>query len=523
MMAPPAPDRLEMEVKDFGPIIEAKVDLRPLTVFVGPSNTGKSYLAVLVYALHRFFSGAAKFYRPPAWGRRNFFWRIGFSGADSKSLSKKDRENIFEWVDQLSAHSSSRVDLPEPVSSRIRSYFAGFDDQARYLGDEIGRCFGLEGTADLIRRGGADSARVVLRKHVPVSGGNTEPFEFNLALTKRKTDLQAALPENTPLQVDRSLAAQQCQYVLKFHPMTSWRDDQKPWGALDEETLRQMAGSIIGEIIAIAAPHIVSPLHSAAFYLPADRSGVMHAHRMVVSALIERAALGGLRQAPPTPLLSGVLADFLEQLIALDERKRRKPKTGNDLAEWIEKRMLEGAVRIKNSPTGYPSFQYRPKGWKDDLPLSSASSMVSELAPVVLYLRHVVRQGDVLIVEEPESHLHPAMQAALLRQLAAAVQAGIRVIVTTHSEWLLEALANLVRLSELPESERKEIGDDDTALRPEQVGVWLFEPKGRPRGSVVREVPLDLDAGLFPSGFGDVAEQLHNDWAEITGRIEENR
>ena len=41
---------LEIEVTDFGPIAKAKLDLRPLTVFVGPSNTGKSYLAMLIYA-----------------------------------------------------------------------------------------------------------------------------------------------------------------------------------------------------------------------------------------------------------------------------------------------------------------------------------------------------------------------------------------------------------------------------------------------------------------------------------------
>ena len=38
----PARDTLEIEMADFGPIVEAKIDLRPLTVFVGPSNTGKS-------------------------------------------------------------------------------------------------------------------------------------------------------------------------------------------------------------------------------------------------------------------------------------------------------------------------------------------------------------------------------------------------------------------------------------------------------------------------------------------------
>ena len=55
----PTQDRIELEVKDFGPILEASLDLRPLTVFIGPSNTGKSWLATLIYALHRCFGDDA--------------------------------------------------------------------------------------------------------------------------------------------------------------------------------------------------------------------------------------------------------------------------------------------------------------------------------------------------------------------------------------------------------------------------------------------------------------------------------
>ena len=107
----------------------------------------------------------------------------------------------------------------------------------------------------------------------------------------------------------------------------------------------------------------------------------------------------------------------------------------------------------------------------------NASSMVSELAPVVLYLRHIVLPEDLLVVEEPESHLHPAMQVEFARQLAAVVNSGIRVIITTHSECLLGALANLVKSSELYKGRKSKTGEDDAALRPDQVGVWLFQPK----------------------------------------------
>ncbi len=51
----PEGNPLQLEVSYFGPIAKANIDLRPLTVFVGPSNTGKSYLAILIYALHKHF------------------------------------------------------------------------------------------------------------------------------------------------------------------------------------------------------------------------------------------------------------------------------------------------------------------------------------------------------------------------------------------------------------------------------------------------------------------------------------
>ena len=50
-----------INVKNFGPIEKAEIALRPLTVFVGESNTGKTYLAALIYALHQNFGGLSQF------------------------------------------------------------------------------------------------------------------------------------------------------------------------------------------------------------------------------------------------------------------------------------------------------------------------------------------------------------------------------------------------------------------------------------------------------------------------------
>ena len=59
-----ASNDLEIEVSDFGPISKARIDLRPLTVFVGPGNTGKSYLAIFIYALHKFFNNVGWIFGP---------------------------------------------------------------------------------------------------------------------------------------------------------------------------------------------------------------------------------------------------------------------------------------------------------------------------------------------------------------------------------------------------------------------------------------------------------------------------
>ena len=276
---------------------------------------------------------------------------------------------------------------------------------------------------------------------------------------------------------------------------------------------------LIQEFYRVVVSNIVDPLSNSVHYLPADRTGVMHAQRAVIASLIEGASHTRPQRNERFPVLSGVLGDFLEQLINFGE-----PRGQEHLATNLERQILGGAIFTKNSETGYPMFSYQPQGWRgEDLPLMNTSSMVSELAPVVLYLRHIVQPGDVLIIEEPESHLHPKMQVEFIRQLAAVVNSGVRVMLTTHSEWVLDELTNLVRLSDLAKGRREGIASADFALNHDEVGVWLFEPKQRPKGSVVKEIRFDEEFGGFRSGFDEVALGTYNDYAKISNRIERSR
>ena len=527
---------IELEVKNFGPIVEAKVDLRPFTLFVGPSNTGKSYLAVLIYALHRLFgagysrklrhiSGGFGVDFPVIFGTGHGYRQLRRGGKSTK-LPEEDIEVLFDWIIQTfskgkkeNLSGKSQNPLPEKIAALIRPLFHPIDGSSKHVVGNIARCFGIDSASQLIRIPGAKNAKVVLRRHVGKDADCKEPFAYELRLGTSPS-FTASIPKSNSLRIASGFT--DSPWISPLSLISEIRKRQRK-----SERLSSWLSMLMDELLEIIFPYVVGHVSRPAHYLPADRAGVMHAHRTVVIALVERATSGGIRQEEPTPMLSGVLADFLKQLIALNDVPYKKKGHAGGIAAEIENTMLRGSVRSDASAkTGasYPVFSYLPSGWKEDqnLPLMNVSSMVSELAPVVLYLRHVVRPGDVLIIEEPEAHLHPKMQVEFTRQLAAAVKAGVRVIATTHSEWILEELANLVRISGLSEAERKDISGG-IALESNEVGAWLFQTKERPKGSVVREIPLDRESGTFAAGYDDVAAALHNRWAKIESRLEAKR
>ena len=519
---------LELSVRDFGPIASAEVDFRPLTVFVGPSNTGKSYLAMLVYALHRFFSislvGIADLYRrQPGVSRIHRPATLLGQEKDLRGLYISDEtvEELLELMRRVQVEISDTgyttwddiprysTQLPDSVATLVRTLI---EEGSSNLGDaiveELDRCFGIGRRRRLARWNSRAGAKVLIRRYPREHLHGGKLVEHELAVMSAHAQFKSSIPSDLPMYlVGLDYRA--------FFP-TSW---ELPDVTYDEER-RSLARYMIGDLIDHVMADTVGPLHRLAHYLPADRGGLMTTHKVIVNSLIGRSSLSATHLDEHSPTLPGVHADFLSQLITI-ETSRQRSSRGSELAERLESRLLKGTIHIRPSAAGFSDFYYVPDGWKEDIPLMNASSMVSELAPVVLYLRHVVGPNDVLIIEEPEAHLHPAMQVEFIRHLAAAVRAGVWIMLTTHSEWVLEELSNLVHLSSLTEFRRQGIGSADYALSQEEVGVWLFEPRQEPRGSIVREIAFDADNGGYVSDYEDVAIRTHNDWARISNRLTE--
>lgn len=479
------PDNPTVDVVAFGPIAAARVDLRPLTIFAGPSNTGKSYLATLIYALHKSFG-------PHERSMADVFPVPGFDDDHGDDV----RHALRDWI-------ATAPDLPEPpppVVSFMGSALRQRLDLDAFV--SINHAFGLTDLADLTLRDETAKTRIELAApRVPPS----PPLRFAMEMTNGRLgteaeDLARMLVQSWPWTTDlKRLRGAAIRTAVALQESSGETDAYEAALAYMVEVLLEAGRG-----------QILQPFSHPAHYLPAGRAGLMNSHRLLTTRSVQQAS----RPAPDVVLLSGVAADFLSQLVNLPGR----PRDLAHLAGRFEEVVLAGTVRVAPNAADYPDFTYRPEGWEEELPLMRTSSMVSELAPISVYLRYVLRAGDTLLIDEPEAHLHPSRQTRLARLLAEVVHAGVRVVITTHSEWLLEQFANLIRLSALPEDDRQGLGGAQCALEPEQVGVWLFG-SGKP-GSIVEEVALDQETGLLPVGFDEIGEALYNDGAKIFNRLQ---
>jgi len=503
---PPPPVGIRIAVENFGPIEKGEVELRPLTIFVGASNTGKTYFSVLVYSLHNTLEG---FSHIPVVGRQvsrlleRFAGSFVASGEERAAISREAEElgDKLGIEDQPLRFS----DLPERTQEEAKKTLLGSDGAVEDLIEELRRCFDLPSASGLIRaREGIDRARVSLG----AQEGTEDLWGF-----------------------DATVSDSGCVVAGEIEDMVlvPARGPKSELGRRLEQIAVHLEAGQYPKALA-ELPHVIGLDSREAYYLPAARSGIMQSHRVIASSIMARATRAGLERLSELPTFPGPLADFMQQLI--DHRGRengfrraaRRSEIVQTIAGDLENGTLGGEILVQRQfPGGYPEFLYRPRDATQNIGLGQASSMVTELAPMVLLLRNGMGVGDTLIVEEPEAHLHPAAQTEMAYTLARLVNAGVRVVATTHSDWLLKAFANLMREGEFNETTGGFVDESSAQgrLRPEDVGVWLFRKGAANGGSTVDEIPFDRIEGIEPSDYEDIAEELYNRSAELQNRLAE--
>ncbi|RLA44682.1 MAG: DUF3696 domain-containing protein [Gammaproteobacteria bacterium] len=107
--------------------------------------------------------------------------------------------------------------------------------------------------------------------------------------------------------------------------------------------------------------------------------------------------------------------------------------------------------------------------------------------------------GDLLLIENPEVHLHPAGQALMGQFLATVASAGVQVVIETHSDHILNGIRRVVRSNE---------------ITPEQVALHFFRPRRENESQVVTpQLDRTGNIDIWPDGFFDQFDKDMNHFA----------
>lgn len=465
---------MKISVTNIGPVRKAEIELAPLTVFIGPNNTGKSLVATVLYSA--FSQTGSNSPRGP-----EFF-------ADSNLYNGPQGRAFEEFAAFLAQRRTKNKlhynDLPDSykefLNTSVSAFLIGYmENVAQELRDAIGSPL-----RELRRTVGnrSSTASITLESE-------NQSWSGTIALGSRKNDV-----------------------TIDQHPniadlWESVQNQSSPF-ADDDEYL-----SIHGYIGAHLQSALLKDMPRDTKYLPAARSGILHSYRRMTSQLIRQARIHGpgSSRGQDTP---GIIVDFIAELAGLSPRLRGEFAVE---ADRLEQEIINGQIVLIDQRI--PEPVYRSQG--RDYPIARMSSMVSELTPVILYVRSGLEPGDLLIIDEPEAHLHPAAQVAFARCLVRLVNRGLKICLTTHSEYFLEQINSTIIAAQLPKEKITGLLELEEQLISDNVAAYFFDAKDS--GTNVLRLPVNPEEGIPNLGFDAVTERQYNDLAAMNRWINEQK
>ncbi len=482
----PAKIDLKIDMTNFGPVSKGNIQLKPLTVFVGPNNSGKSYVAMLV---HSIISSENQ-----SMGMGNPFRFSKSKGSNTYKLFNKDIQKVVRQN-----RDKKSFDIPPNLIKKISALIVKDVFRAN-LESEITRNFGAS-VSDLIRSG---------QKLSNISVSDSNKFDISI---KNKLNVKTYSDINVKYRFEISSKEYDDYEVSETiesgqHVITINKNYAKEF--FEFEAPFYLMHSICNQI-----KHPTIPTNS--FYFPAARSGILQGHKALSASIIKSAQFGGI-QSFQIPKLTGVVSDFIANIIVIPNN----PGPFIKLAQQLEFELLHGHIKLPSgSKDSFPEITYHSK--QDEIPLHRTSSTISEIAPLSLYLKYIVHPRSLLIIEEPEAHLHPTNQLVFAKYIVRMIRAGLNVLITTHSVFLLEQLGKFMLASKIkPEIRKKELGfETNDFLHLNEVSPYVFV-RNSYNDHEIFPIETNDEEGISQEEFVKVNELLHSESIKLQENMPEN-
>jgi len=252
------------------------------------------------------------------------------------------------------------------------------------------------------------------------------------------------------------------------------------------------------------------------YFLPASRSGLYQALSTFSAVIAELSkSRNFLSNRIELPNISEPVSDYF---LYLSNISTKINKTFSAIVSEIEKDILKGQV-LFNKET--KKIVFSPSNLDMELDLSFTSSMISEIAPIVAYLKYIINLKDdsrmsfyirevkpvdrynIIFIEEPEAHLHPEIQVKLLEIFCNLLNLKVKIIMTSHSNYMFNKLSNLIL---------------DNQIAYEKVGSYLM--KATELGSIIDTISMKAEEdGIKDENFAKIAEMLYEERINIYDKL----
>jgi hypothetical protein len=465
---------MKVEISHLGPLRAAELEIKPLTIFIGENNTGKTWAA---YALSAILG-------PYGWNQYSTAYTLGTTGERFSALDRA--------TEQLLKQGRAKINMVEFAGDSLERYF---NDVARLASNFLDNYLKTERV---------DFRQLKLR--VKFDDTKTAVFQRIRADTLEKK--LATSPQTGKALLNALKEAGNDS--LYFYTEGSGLDELPP------RRFRQFVAESVFEVLHRA-------IYTDVYILPIERA-VWVAQSKVLSTPSQKNAdeVSTARASGTKISFTWPEVGFLDLLsVALRispsdriERAEEIPTISDyiELSKLLETGILRGKVDFSTpEPAPQRELLFRPS--QDvALEMQVSSSMVKQLTPLLLYLRQFAEPNDWLIIDEPEMNLHPDAQARLLELLAMLVNAGLNILITTHTPYFVDHLMNLMKAAEHsdPESIKDKFFLKDTRafISTDKVSVCLFED-GTAKSVLDAEGYIDWDT------FANVTDRTENIYFEI--------
>lgn len=266
------------------------------------------------------------------------------------------------------------------------------------------------------------------------------------------------------------------------------------------------------------------------FLMPAERNGLHLFFRELSTrrtALLHHASrdnidIGELLRDVIHSRYALPIARYIDWLNSLGDYTGNRSDGFHEFAERLKKKLAKGAYKVDRNTSNitFKPYQLNRKGEETPtLDLHVASSNVKSLFGLWFYLEHQAEPGDILMIDEPELNVHPENQRKIARLLARLVNAGLRIVISTHSDYIVRELNTLIMLNQTGAEElrRKHQYEDEEILSPDQIAAYLFDQR------TIAPFEVTPDDGIYAETFDEVIASLNGTNNDVYYSLQEQK